>query len=114
VSSEPLAVINFRDRIRQLLWHPIIPENLLILTNQRQPSLYQWHAAKQQILFVPGYWPQSDLEPEEYGCEWLQDDSERTSLLLMSSSHRYDVGVIDIDQDDVIFQSVLRESLNIG
>lgn len=104
---EPLAVINFRHRIKQLLWHPTDPDILLVLAFQKEPLLYIWHAAEQKMLIIER--PIMTIAAEtDYQCEWLNGYLEGTSLLFVRSPRLYDVGVIRLlDQDGFIFESAL-------
>ncbi len=109
LSPQPLAVVDFRDRIKQLLWHPTAPEILLILTIQKEPLVYVWHTTKEQLLILEGLTLNGDAGPGDYEAKWLACTNELT-LLFLTSPHQYDAGTIDIGGDNVNFQSVLRQA----
>ena len=101
-------MVNFRHRIKQLLWHPTNPDMLLILAIQKEPLLYIWHAAKQEVLIIELPITTTDAESTDYQCKWLNGDVEGMPLLFVFSPRHYDVGIIRLlDQDGVIFESVL-------
>jgi hypothetical protein len=111
-SSEHLAVVNFRHRIKQLLWHPTTPDLLIILAVQKESLLYVWHAAKQQMLIAERPIMSTDAETADYQCEWLEGDLEGLPLLFVGSFRRYDAGIIHLlDQDGIIFESILEDRI---
>ena len=107
--SEPLAVVNFRDRIKQILWHPTDPEVLLILTVQKEPIIYVWDASQQRILIAEHTIVSGDAETAVYECKWLQGHVKESPLLFVGSPHSYDAGIVDfLEQGGVVFESVLH------
>lgn len=109
VSSQPLAVVNFRDRIKQLLWHPTAPEILVILTIQKEPLFYVWHVTKQQLLISKDLTTIGDVGMSDCEAKWLGGHLHESPLLFLSWHRQYEAGIIEIDQDGVIFQSVLSK-----
>jgi hypothetical protein len=104
----PLAVVNFSNRIKQLLWHPTVPEILVILTFRKDPLLYIWHAKKQQLLVLGGLNMNEDVETVDCEAKWLGGTLHEPPLFFLSSPHHYDAGIIDVDHDGVTFQSVFH------
>lgn len=49
-----------------------------------------------------------DAEASNYEAKWLQGSVNGAPLLLVSSPRGYDVGFIDLDSDEVVFQSLIQ------
>lgn len=103
-----MAVVNFRQRIKQILWHPKHSNILLLVCNQKEPLLYIWHTTKQQLLIPSGVNKHGNAATSSFEAEWLSYRSESRPLLLLSSSGHFDVGTVDADLDDGMFRSVLN------
>lgn len=41
--SQPHTVIIFRYPIKNVLWHPVLPHVLVVITHQRRPIVYAWY-----------------------------------------------------------------------
>jgi hypothetical protein len=111
LSTRPLAIVNFRERIKQLIWHPIAPHILLILTSHKEPLLYVWHVNKQQLLILRGLTVSADAGIVDCEVNWLGGRCHGFPLLFISSPYHYDAGILDAEQDGVVFQSLLRQEL---
>lgn len=109
VSPQPLAVVNFRDRIKQILWYPAAPKVLLILTTQKQPLVHMWRGTKQEVLVPGGLIMNSDGETTDLEAKWLGQRPHELPLLFLSSPWSYGVGVIDMDHNGVTFRSLLHQ-----
>lgn len=108
ISPQPVAVVNFRQRIKQLLWHPKNPDILLIVCNQKEPLLYIWHTTKQQLLVPTGVNKHGSVATSNFEAQWFSYHSETPPLLLLSSPDHYDAGMVDVDVDSGIFCSILN------
>jgi hypothetical protein len=105
VSSELRTVINFQDRVEQILWHPEDAEILVILTKQKESLLFIWHAQKEQLFTSKGLVMNGDGAPADCKAKWLENSCDGLPLLFLSSTHSYDAGYLHIAEDTVIFQS---------
>lgn len=108
-SPQLLAVINFRDRVKQVLWHPRDPEILLLTTTQAEPLLYIWYATKQQIYIAKGLHVDENPKSCDYEAKWVGSRVQELPVLFMSSPHHYDAGIMPADRDGVAFQSFLHQ-----
>jgi hypothetical protein len=108
-SVQTLAIVNFRDRVKQILWHPTDPEILLILTITKQPMFYIFYAREQQVLISEGLATNGSSEMGDCEATWLPGHLHELSLLFLSWPRRYDAGIINIDQKGAVFQSVLNQ-----
>lgn len=107
-TEQPLAVVNFRDRIKQLLWHPKDPDLLVILTATKEPYFHLWHARSGRPLISNVLTVSSSLEMSDCEAAWLAGHLNGSPLLFLSWPRHYDAGIINIDQDSVIFQGKFR------
>lgn len=110
-STVPQTVLNFREHVRQMLWHPSLPHVLLVLTNQREPLVYIWHdnGRAPAIGIIP-------LSASSKGAarlegSWLPNKISGEHLFMMSSPEAFDIGSLDYRSDRVFFYSVLQEDV---
>jgi hypothetical protein len=115
-SAQTLALVSFRDRIKQILWHPTDPEILVILTITKQPIFYIWHAGQEQILVSEGLATNGGMEMSDCEAKWLarhdqeSQESQEPSLLFLSWPRRYDAGIMSVDGKGAVFRSVLSQA----
>jgi len=109
VSVQALAVVSFRDRVKQILWHPTDPEILVILTMTKQPMFYVWHAGEEHILVSEGLAMNGGVETGDCRAKWLARRPHELPLLFLSWPRRYDAGILNLDGKGAVFQSVLSQ-----
>lgn len=112
-SSIPQTVINFREQVKQILWHPTLPDVLLVITNQKDPTFYIWHdqstAPAIGIIPLPAG-GKGSARPEGI---WLPNEVDGRNLFMLSSPEAFDVGFLHGRGDGVFFESILeREFLS--
>ena len=109
VSSQvPLTVLNFREHVKQILWHPSLPNVMLILTSQKEPTVYIWH--NQGIAPAIGIVPLSASHrgTGRFMGSWLPNETSGRHLFMMSSPDVFDIGSLEGKSDGVFFESVLQ------
>jgi hypothetical protein len=106
-STIPHAVLNFRENIKQILWHPLLENVLVVVTNQRDPTIYVWH----DWIHAPaiGSVPAAAAAKGAYKFEgsWLPSQVADQCLFMMSSSDAFDIGFVEGKDGDVFFESIL-------
>ena len=117
----PLAVISFRDPIRQAVWHPEIPDALLIVTASSQPRIHLW-TKRNEPRSVPITLHKRDATSGRHEVRWVQDFENQTEhqeenkvvgernedyLFVITNEKCFDIGFIETLLNDVNFQSVL-------
>lgn len=118
----PLAVISFRDPIRQALWHPEIPDALLIVTASSQPRIHLW-TKRNEPRSVPVTLHKKDATSGRPEVRWVQDfetqsehqeenkvvgERDEDCLFVIMNEKCFDIGFIGSLHNDVNFQSVLN------
>jgi hypothetical protein len=113
-SKVPQTVLNFREHVRQILWHPSLPHVLLILTSQKEPTVYVWH--DQGIAPAIGVIPLSTSgnRATRFEGSWLPNEIAGRHLFMMSSPEAFDIGSLDGRGDRVFFESVLQKDFLIN
>jgi hypothetical protein len=106
-STIPHAVLNFRENVKQILWHPFLANVLVVVTNQKEPTIYVWHDWTRAPTI--GSIPAAAAARGAYKFEgsWLPNQVADQCLFMMSSSDSFDVGFVECKDGDVFFESIL-------
>ena len=120
----PLAVISFRDPIRQVMWHPEISDALLIVTASPQPRTHLW-TKRNAPRGVPVTLLKKDATSGRPEVKWVQDFENRTEdqeenkvvgerdedyLFVITNEKSFDIGFMETVDDNVKFRSVLNDA----
>jgi WD40 repeat protein len=107
-SPIPQTVLNFREHVKQILWHPTLPNVLLVLTSQKDPTVYIWYdqGAAPAIGIIP-LSPSSKGSGRFEGC-WLPNEISRRHVFMLASPEAFDVGFLDARRDGIFFESLLE------
>jgi hypothetical protein len=107
-SSIPQTVINFREPVKQILWHPTLPNVLLVITNQKEPTVYVWRdqSTAPAIGIVP--LPVGGKGSARFEGNWLPNAVSGRNLFMLSSPEAFDIGFLQGRSDGVFFESVLE------
>jgi len=110
-STSPITAIMFKDNVKQVLWHPSLPTNLVITTVQKDPTIYICHAVDQApaIADVP-------IRPATKGTgrfkgTFIQTDMGRNCLFMLTSPEAFEVGFIEPNDGTARFNSVGYEEI---
>ena len=108
LSTELQTVLTFRENVWQLLWHPSLANVLVVITNQKEPTVYLWHDSTQapSIGLIPT--AAARRGASRLDGTWLPNEVSGRFLFLMSSLEAFDVGFMDAMANKVFFDSVLR------
>ena len=103
----PHAVLNFRENVKQILWHPFLANVLVVVTNQKDPTIYVWH--DWTLAPAIGSIPAAAAAKGTYKFEgsWLPNQVADRYLFMMSSSDAFDIGFVEGKDGDVFFESIL-------
>jgi hypothetical protein len=106
-STIPHAVLNFRENVKQILWHPLLANVLVVVTNQKDPTIYVWH--DWTLAPAIGSIPAAAAAKGTYKFEgsWLPNQVADRCLFMMSSSDAFDIGFVEGKDGDVFFESIL-------
>jgi hypothetical protein len=106
-STIPHAVLNFRENVKQILWHPFLANLLVVVTNQKDPTIYVWHDWTQAPAI--GSIPAAAAARGVYKFEgsWLPSQVADQCLFMMNSSNTFDIGFVECKDGDVFFESIL-------
>ena len=106
-STAPYAVLNFRENVKQILWHPFLANVLVVVTNQKEPTIYVWH----DCTHAPAIGSIPAAAAAKGACKfegsWLPNQVADRYLFMMSSSDAFDIGFIEGKDGDVFFESIL-------
>jgi hypothetical protein len=107
-SPIPQIVLNFREHVKQILWHPALPNVLLVLTNQKEPIVYIWHdhGTAPAIGIIP-LSANSKISGRFEGS-WLPNHIDGRHLFMLTSPEAFDVGFLNGRNDGIFFESVLQ------
>ena len=97
-------VINFRENVKQVLWHPESSHVLLIITSQKDPIIYAWHDFNKPPAI--GYAPLKSSG--KFEGSWLPNKLDGRHLFMMSSPEAFEIGFLEHKEDVVLFDSILR------
>ena len=103
-SPLPHAVISLRESIRQLLWHPSLPHVLLIITSHKDPIIYAWHDPTK----APAVGYASLKSHGKFEGSWLPNRFAERHLFMLSSPEAFEVGFLEHNEGQVLFDSILR------
>jgi hypothetical protein len=119
--SCPLAVINFKRTISQVLFHPCLPNVLAVLTRSKVPRIYVWSDAGSAP--VAGVIPVDTATSTSFVGYWLSsciDDGDtqmhtgagsptgQRCPFLLTSNAAFDAGYLSHNQGQVAFKSIIR------
>jgi hypothetical protein len=111
--SIPQTVISFREQIRQTLWHPKLPNVLLVITNQKEPTIYVWHgpSTAPAIGVIP--LPSGGKGLARFEGIWLPNEVDGRHLFMLSSQEAFNIGFLHGSGDGVFFESVLEREFEL-
>lgn len=103
-------MLSFRSEIKQILWHPTIPNILGLMTNDRQPTIYmlynfEYEPAKVELPF-------ENITPSSrWEICWVKNAATARCPLLVSSNSQFSVGFLSLSKDLVVFEPLLCQEL---
>ncbi len=109
---DPHAIIVFENSIRQILWHPQRPEVLLVTIAQKLPVVYIWYAETKPP--TPCTIPFGDLSSTRFEASWLAQEAAGRCPLLLTSAKAFNVGLIEAQDDAIVFDSLLPQNEPFG
>ena len=109
---EPHTVLCFHHAVRQVLWHPIQPHVLLIVTAEKSPMVYVWHSETRPPVFCNI--PLGDANPARIEASWLNSTHQGRCLLLVTTAKVFTMGLLQEEEGTVTFLPVIPsdDSLN--
>lgn len=119
---EPYVVLLFKNPIKNILWHPELPNVLVVLTTQHAATLYAWHQAELPPVCGTVF---PDLEDtssssakspllSRHTAAWLPAASCGAGRvpLLFSSQGTFDIGLLQYSDGTLGFESLLSHEDN--
>jgi len=103
--SDPHTVIVFRENIKQILWHPTLPNVLLVITNQKRPMVYMWY--QEMLPPAAGEIPVSNTQSNKWEVQWVNESEERRTFML-ASTKSFDIGSLRFLDGQFVFDSILH------
>ena|SRR2546423_1814328 len=109
-STSPSTVLNFREHIKQILWHPSITSLLLILTVQKDPTFYIWHDKSTAPSIGVIDLSTSGKGAGKFEGFWLPIRIRGQQIFMMSTPDAFDLGFLKCWSDRVCLESVLQKN----
>ena len=119
----PLAIMNLRDPVRQVLWHPSIPDALLIITASLPPRIHLWTRRSEPKSTTISL-SKNDATSGKVEVRWagnrsdgFEDEEELQKigeadedyLFVITNEKCFDLGFIEKTGEDVKFRSILND-----
>ena len=100
--SDVHTVITFQHTIRQILWHPLLPNVLLVLCQQKDLILYGWYSQTRAPASINVVL--EDSASSKVGMSWLGNASANRLALMLSSSKAFSIGTLAIVNDQISYE----------
>jgi len=119
--STPHTVIVFRHSVKNVLWHPILPNVLAVVTTQKRPVVYVWYQPNVgpicgQITLNHEIHPNqlASALSTKFSGSWLPGARHTNGRVpfLFSSATRFEVSFLESVDGEVVFISALRKNRN--
>lgn len=120
--SEAHTVVVFRYPVKNVLWHPILPNVLAVVTTQKRPIVYVWYQSNLgpisgQIILNHEMHPNQLVSTlsTRFSGSWLPAARHTNGRVpfLFTSATRFEVSFLHSLNGEVIFESALRQNRNI-
>lgn len=109
-NAHPHTVLVFLNAIRQTLWHPTLPNVLLVLTASRSPVVYAWY--QESLAPVSGVVPMANAGAStNFSASWLAQCTraeDRRCPFMLTCTTAFEVGYLESVEGRVVYESVTR------
>ncbi|KIX07231.1 uncharacterized protein Z518_01884 [Rhinocladiella mackenziei CBS 650.93] len=103
------TVLTFSHPIKQVLWHPMLSNVMVILTISQSPILYAWY--QEMLPPISGSVPIDTSISTDYSATWLpacrRDDNSRCPFMLTSRT-AFEVGYLESFNGRIVFESIVN------
>lgn len=111
-NPRPHTSLSFTHPIKQVHWHPILANVLIILTTRKTPLLYAWY--QERLSPISGLIP-IDTTSTNYSVTWLpactrNDDVQRRCPIMITSSTAFEIGYVESLDAKIVFDSIINRA----
>lgn len=98
---DPHTVLCFHHAVRQVLWHPVQPHVLLIVTTQKLPVVYVWHSETRPPASCNV--PLGDTTSTRLEASWLGSTDQGRHPLLVTTAKAFTMGLLQEEDGTIRF-----------
>jgi hypothetical protein len=105
---DPHTIMIFSDHVKSLLWHPTLPNVLVVTTSSKDAMVYCWHnegrPPKRCAILM------TDAGSNKYEARWGEPAVNGRHPFVMTSNKAINYGLLKHEDGQVIFDSALDET----